>query len=396
MATEHLFPGVFVEELPAGVTPIEGVPTAVTAFVGRCTSGPVNQPMLLASDFEFEQVFGGLRLDLPLGYAVRDFFRNGGSQALILRLVADAGGDAPLSEADYLGAAELQTGLFALDAGSPFKLLCIPPDTRASDTVAGVWQAALACACAHQAILLVDPPAAWRSAGDAAGGLVTLGLAGESARNAALYFPRLLQDDPLLGDQAVAFPPCGAVAGVIARTDAAQGVWHAPAGTSAQLLGLHGLSVALDEAASAALNAVGINSLRGFRSAAWVVWGARTLRGSDAFGDTYKYLPVRRLALFIEASVQRGSQWVVFEPNEEALWARLRLSIAAFMHGLFRQGAFQGATPQQAYFVHCDASTTTPADIAQGLVNVSIGFAPLRPAEFVLLTLQLSAAVPST
>ena len=119
-----------------------------------------------------------------------------------------------------------------------------------------------------------------------------------------------------------------------------------------------------------------------------VVWGARTLRGADQLADEYKYVPVRRTALFIEESLYRGTQWVVFEPNDEPLWAQIRLNVGAFMQGLFRQGAFQGRTPREAYFVKCDKETTTQADINLGIVNIVVGFAPLKPAEFVVIKIQ--------
>jgi phage tail sheath protein FI len=121
------------------------------------------------------------------------------------------------------------------------------------------------------------------------------------------------------------------------------------------------------------------------------VWGARTLAGGDARSDEYKYVPVRRLALHIEESLLRGTQWAAFEPNDESLWAQLRVSIDVFLHGLFRQGAFQGSTPRDAWFVKCDAGTTTQDDINLGVVNISVGFAPLKPAEFVVLQLRQRA-----
>jgi phage tail sheath protein FI len=127
-----------------------------------------------------------------------------------------------------------------------------------------------------------------------------------------------------------------------------------------------------------------------------VVWGARTLRGSDQMGDDYKYIPVRRLALFIEESLYRGTQWVVFEPNDEPLWSQIRLNVGSFMHNLFVQGAFQGQTPTDAYFVSCDKTTTTQNDIDLGIVNILVGFAPLKPAEFVILQIQQIAGSIAT
>jgi phage tail sheath protein FI len=148
----------------------------------------------------------------------------------------------------------------------------------------------------------------------------------------------------------------------------------------------------LTDAESGPLNARGINCLRSFPTSGFVAWGGRTLAGDDQSASDFKYIPVRRTALFIEESVARGTKWALFEPNDEPLWARLRLCIGEFLDGLFRQGAFQGATPREAYFVKCGRDTTTPADIGSGIVHVEVGFAPLRAAEFVVLRVQQSTA----
>ena len=174
----------------------------------------------------------------------------------------------------------------------------------------------------------------------------------------------------------------------MARTDAQRGVWKAPAGIEATLQGVPELSVKLTDEENGELNPLGVNCLRSFPIIGRIVWGSRTLRGADVLADEYKYIPVRRLALYIEESLFRGTQWVVFEPNDEPLWAQIRLNVGAFMNTLFRQGAFQGTTPRQAYFVKCDNETTTQNDIDRGIVNIVVGFAPLKPAEFVIIKLQ--------
>jgi hypothetical protein len=218
-----------------------------------------------------------------------------------------------------------------------------------------------------------------------------IGLTGLAARNAVLYFPLVLESDPLREGQIDSFVPCGIVAGVMARTDTQRGVWKAPAGVDATLNGVQGLQVKLTDDENGLLNPVAINCLRSFPIYGQVVWGARTLRGADQLADEYKYVPVRRLALYIEESLFRGLKWVVFEPNDEPLWAQIRLNVGAFMHNLFRQGAFQGSTPREAYFVKCDSETTTQNDINLGIVNVVVGFAPLKPAEFVIIKIQQMA-----
>jgi phage tail sheath protein FI len=301
----------------------------------------------------------------------------------------EAGDGALLDEAAYLGSAEDRTGLHALRRADLFNLLCSPPDARGGDTAPAVHREALGLCVERRAMLVVDPPAAWRDADaiarDSHRFPGSLGIEGLAARNAVLYFPRLHEPDPMLAGEVDTFAPCGAVAGVMARTDHALGVWRTPAGLDATLECVPGLDVAVTDADNALLNPLGVNCLRDLPTAGPVVWGSRTLRGADAQADEYKYLPVRRLALHIEESLLRGTQWAAFEPNGEPLWARLRLDVDDFMHALFRKGAFRGSKAVQAYFVRCDAQTTSQADVAMGLVNIEVGFAPLRPAEFVVI-----------
>jgi len=175
-----------------------------------------------------------------------------------------------------------------------------------------------------------------------------------------------------------------------------RGVWKAPAGTEATLNGVFDLKVPLTDAENGELNPLGINCLRKLPAAGNVVWGARTLVGDDRLANQWKYIPVRRTALFIEETLYRNIQWAVFEPNDEPLWAQLRLNIGVFMHDLYRQGAFQGQSPKDAYFVKCDATTTTQSDIDKGIVNVVVGFAPLKPAEFVVIYIQQIAGQLTT
>ncbi|MDI1292356.1 MAG: phage tail sheath subtilisin-like domain-containing protein [Methylobacter sp.] len=301
-----------------------------------------------------------------------------------------------LDQAAYEGQKVDKTGLYALDKADLFNLLCFPPDTREGNTPIAVYQTAMSYCKERRALLIVDAPAEWSANKDTAAakarhGLATLGLSGETARNAALYFPRVLEADPLRDGQIDTFVPCGIIAGIMARTDTNRGVWKAPAGLDASINGIQGVNVTLNDAENGMLNPLGINCLRAFPTTGRVVWGARTLRGADQLADEWKYIPVRRTALFIEESLYRGTQWVVFEPNDEPLWAQIRLNIGAFMHNLFRQGAFQGSTPREAYFVKCDKETTTQTDINSGIVNIVVGFAPLKPAEFVVIKLQQMA-----
>jgi uncharacterized protein len=185
--------------------------------------------------------------------------------------------------------------------------------------------------------------------------------------------------------------PSGSIAGVMSRIDGSRGVWKAPAGLEADIRGVLGVSVPMSDAQNGVLNPQAVNAVRPFPSGV-TSWGARTMDGFDNSGNTdYRYVPVRRLALFIEESLLRGLKFAVFEPNDEPLWAQIRLSAGAFMNSLFRRGAFAGRTASDSYFVKADAETTTPQDQALGIVNVLVGFAPLRPAEFIVITLQQQA-----
>ncbi|MGL4611899.1 MAG: phage tail sheath family protein [Trueperaceae bacterium] len=512
MPVAPTYPGVYIEEIPSGVRTIVGVPTSVTAFIGSTLRGPTDEPSVINGYGDFERMFGGLWLDSTMSYAVRDFFQNGGGQAVIVRVqnggaaatVALAGGptvkarsfgawgdklrvrvehldgDAtlynlrvkdmstgdeerhlniaidpadvrsidkvlqrdsrllecqaappntrpdkntdvdpgvdpfsdtapanshtvlaggnngnPLSDAQYTGNEASKTGMYALlkleDTGGIFNLLCLPPLSRTTDLATSTLSEAMNLCVRKRAMLLVDPPVGWNSVQSAAQGLSALGLSGPAARNAAVFFPRLRQRDPKQEGLVDTFVPCGTVAGIFARTDTQRGVWKAPAGLDAAVNGVLEFTVSLTDAENGQLNPLGINCLRSFPVNGKVIWGSRTLRGADQLADEYKYVPVRRTALFLEETLYRALQWVVFEPNDEPLWAQIRLNVGAFMQSLFRQGAFQGKTPREAYFVKCDRETTTQDDINKGIVNIVVGFAPLKPAEFVIVKLQQMA-----
>lgn len=288
-----------------------------------------------------------------------------------------------------IGTTNPRTGLYLLDRVDLFNILCLLPEKRGENVDSGVWDDALNYCVKRRAMLLVDPDTAWDEPSDI--NMPVFNISGPAARNAAIYFPRILQPDPKKGGMIDSFPPCGTIAGIMARTDETRGVWKAPAGVDAGLYGAVGLAVPLNDGENGQLNPVGVNCLRTFPVIGNVVWGARTMRGANLLADEYKYVPVRRLALFLEESLFRGLQWVVFEPNDEPLWSQIRLNVGAFMHTLFRQGAFQGSSPKDAYFVACDKTTTTQNDINLGIVNIIVGFAPLKPAEFVVLKIQQMA-----
>jgi phage tail sheath protein FI len=316
----------------------------------------------------------------------------------------------PLQLEDYLGSQAQHTGLYALDHTDQFDILCIPPDQMIdttppaipeTDSTTDTWRMELYQTAAQycqqkRALLIIDPPTSWATAVQAGNtqniSITDLGTYATEGEYAAVYFPYLVEGNPLLNGQLGYFAPSGAIAGVMARTDASRGVWKAPAGiTDGALSGTMGLELRLSDTDNGLLNPQGINCLRTFPVYGNVVWGARTLKGADVLNDDYKYVPVRRLAMYIEDSLLRGMQWAVFEPNAEPLWAAIRLSVGSFMNMLYRQGAFAGTTAKDAYYVACDATTTTQDEINQGIVNVLIGFAPLKPAEFVVITIQQMA-----
>lgn len=285
------------------------------------------------------------------------------------------------------GTRSAKTGMYALEDVDIFNILCIP---RASALGAAEFTSLISTAetyCGERrAMLLVDLPENVDTLDEARTWLednATLRHA-----NAAAYFPRPRIPDPLAAYRLRAVPPSGTMAGLFARTDATRGVWKAPAGIEAQLRGVSDLAYRLNDPENGQLNPLGLNCLRTMDVAGPISWGARTLVGADTLASQWKYLPVRRLALYLEESLFRGTQWVVFEPNDEPLWAQIRLNVGTFMHGLFRQGAFQGKSPKEAYKVKCDSETTTQADIDRGIVNIYVGFAPLKPAEFVIIQIQ--------
>ena len=399
--------------------------------------------MAVTSLADFDRFFGGLWSESPLGHAVHDYFRGGGSLAVVVRAHTSHDGDpATLSFGDVgddrlvlrasapgiwanklvarlhedggltvsdtatghtesfpelslvvvdvrperLPAAQAATLTPASSDGDPPDLdayrralaalrradvvnLLVLPGAEDPDLVAE----GIAFAQVRPAVYLVDPPAGWTSVEDAVAGPASSTF--PRSPNAVVYFPGIREPGP----RRVA---SGAVAGVIARTDATRGVWSSPAGVEAALEGVVELDLALSDVDGGRLNALGVNCLRTFRGTGPVVWGTRTT------SPDWRYLPVLRTALFLQESIDRGTRWARFEPNEEGLWARIRDDVGGFLDHLFRRGAFAGTTPRDAYLVRCDGDTTTPEDVDRGVVNMVVGFAPQKPAEFVTIQLQ--------
>jgi phage tail sheath protein FI len=279
-----------------------------------------------------------------------------------------------------------------------FSLLVLPRDQLQNDSDrASLWGPASAFCNQRRAVLLMDPQSdqntGWTDINKAKAGVIAA-RTGVIRDYAAVYWPRLMITDPLTGAQRP-IDPAGTVAGICSRIDASRGVWKAPAGLEATLV-VRGVERRMSNEENGVINPEALNAIRAFPNGI-VVWGARTMDGFDNSGNTdYRYLPVRRTALMIEESLYRGLQFAVFQPNDDRLWAQIRLAAGSFMNGLFRQGAFQGQKASDAYFVKCDSETTTQTDINLGIVNVLVGFAPLRPAEFVVLTIQQKAGQVQT
>jgi uncharacterized protein len=305
-------------------------------------------------------------------------------------LAGGSDGSRPENAADLIGSPDVKTGLYSLLDVMDVNLLCLPD--LADPALAGARVAVLSAAdqlCVEKRMfLIVDSPAEWLSLTQARAGLPDFDAV--RSDHSAMYFPQVRLTDPLSG-QPRSFPPCGVIAGVMATTDASRGVWKAPAGTAAALSGVLALTVPLTDPENGLLGPLGVNCLRSFSIIGPVVWGARTLQGADVLASDWKYIAVRRTALMIEESLYRGTKWVLFEPNDERLWGQIRLNVGSFMQSLFRRGAFQGTSASDAYFVRCDSSTTTQDDINKGIVNIVVGFAPLKPAEFVIIKIQQMA-----
>lgn len=311
----------------------------------------------------------------------------GGANVQQIALAGGLDGTMPVTAAQITGTLAAKTGIYALEDVDLVNLLCLPRVADLSATnMNATYSEATTYMAGRRGFLLIDIPEltatldamqTWMSQNDSL-----------RSRDAAVYFPRTFVPDPVNGNRLRSIASSGTVAGLYARTDATRGVWKAPAGTEAKLENVQALAYLLTDLQNGALNPLGVNCLRTFPVYSHICWGARTLEGADQLASEWKYIPIRRLALFIEESLFRGTKWVVFEPNDEPLWAQIRLNVGVFMNGLFRQGAFQGSTPAEAYFVKCDKETTTQADRNAGIVNIEVGFAPLKPAEFVVLTIQ--------
>ena len=497
-AAEFLQSGAAPGLSPGSMQPIVHLPTAVTAFVGRALKGPVHTPVAIANFAEFQRAFGGLWQPATLGYALEQYFENGGREAIVVRVVngaraptvhlpagtgelvllgqqpgtreylraavdydgvdrddkehfnlvlqrlrapgtewiedqqilravsispaseravdrllarsalarvvgplpsvrpeptlgrrsggalgyiescANGADGTDLTDYDLIGDAAAGTGLFALRSASRFALLCIPPLGRQVDVgVATLLVAARLCR-AQQALLVVDPPHSWDSAGAALQGAADWVFQSD---NAVLYFPRLLVADRLRG-RAELFAPCGAAAGQIARADELSPPWVAAAGEAPLLRGAFRLALRLDELQRVQLRHVGVNCLDSIRPGAEAVRSPRTLLPLNAARGEWCYLPARRLTLWLQACVLEGTRWLCFSGANPLHWQRAQVQVEAFLESLSASGAFAGRDSNERYFVICDARVNTPEWVALGRCELLFGFAPWRAGEF--------------
>jgi hypothetical protein len=342
--------------------PIDGVATGTTALVGRAPQGPADQPILVTSLFDYEQTFGGAQPGHDLLLGAKLFFDNGGRRAWAVRLAGP-------SQAD------VGRALASLDAIGDVGILCLPG-------LAGgqALRAAAAYARQRRAFYVADP------AGTKAATLAAVrSIRAADRGHAAVWFPRVELPDPLQPATTMRFGSATAVAGLLARTDVQRGVWAFPQGA---LQALTGLAAPIDPHGAALLRRDGVNTLRSVPGRGFRSWGARTVGSGRDSGEEWKYVPVRRLALYLEESIDRGLGWAVFEPNDEPTWTEVRAAVAAFLEQTFRAGGFAGGTAEESYFVRCGIETTTQRDIENGVLIIEIGFAPLRPGEFVVVRIR--------
>jgi hypothetical protein len=505
---ELLTPGIQVAEQPGPEHAIARASTAVTAFIGRSLRGPCHQPIVVTSFSDFQRTFGGLWQPSMLGYAIEQFFENGGRQAIVVRITNGAqpktltlraqrstltlealcpgtreylrasvdydsigeneadrfnlvvqrirtpgseyiedqeiyrrlsvdpvngrsyvplalaesrlvrmigevpperpdrtlhphggligyvasnpdgdDGDVP-TDYDIIGSATEYTGLHALRSVDTFNFLCIPPLARDTDVGPSTLMVAARLCRERRAMLIVDPPAAWTTAGEALEAMRDWYFA---SPDALMYFPRVIAYDRLRGRHET-FAPGGAVAGMLARLDEIWPVWSPAEGEDALLRAGYRPVCPVSEQERARLTQAGVNTLQTVRSSVRLGLSPRTLAGPGSESPDWKYLSARRLALFIVNSIERGTRWVLFEHNGPELWRRVRARVEEFFAGLEAGGAFLGSDPNEPYFVVCDERLNGEGPDSVGRVRLLIGFAAARPGEYHSYLITHSAA----
>jgi phage tail sheath protein FI len=372
MATSYLSPGVYVEEVDRGSKPIETASTNTVAFLGECNVGPVSEPILCTNWSQFTKHFGDFSNSEYLAHAVYGFFNNGGGRCFVLNVgTYDEGGESKLASraALYLGADNgpgARSGLHRLEEVDDISIIAAPGQTDPA-----IQDALLThCEKMRYRFAVLDSPE------EIAGGGVDKLPKPRDSKYGAYYFPWVEVYDPHKGN--IFQPPSGYVTGVYARTDEERGVHKAPANEIVR--GALGLKYEITKGEQDILNPKGINCIRSMTGRGIRIWGARTI-SSD---PSWRYVNVRRLFNMVEQSIERGTQWVVFEPNDPGLWKRVTRTITAFLLRVWRSGALMGATPEDAFYVKCDAETNPPEVVDAGQLVCEIGMCPVKPAEFVI------------
>src|SRR6267378_3107547 len=388
MATSYLSPGVYIEEVDRGSKPIEAVGTSTCAFIGESSVGPTNEAVLVTNWAQFTRTFGDFQHSTFLAHAVYGFFNNGGTKAFVCNVSPktispeQAAKDAEKKEADAKKATE--TGKPAIPATAPAQAAALGASPALFNDIPEI---SLVCAPGQADAAIQDAVIShcennkYRFAIlDSAEELGKDGIAKmpkpRDSQYAAYYFPWIQVYDPEKGN--IFVPPSGHMAGIYARSDSERGVHKAPANEIVR--GALGLKYSISRAEQDFLNPRGINCIRNMGDRGIRVWGARTV-SSD---PSWRYINVRRLFLMVEQSIEIGTQWVVFEPNDETLWKRVSRNISAFLLRIYNSGALMGKTPEEAFYVKCDAETNPPEVVDAGQMVCEIGIAPVKPAEFVI------------
>ncbi|HTE55011.1 MAG TPA: phage tail sheath family protein [Kofleriaceae bacterium] len=405
MATSYLSPGVYVEEVDRGSKPIEAVGTNTVGFLGESSKGPVNEPVLVTNWSTFVKTFGDFaQCSQHLAHAVYGFFNNGGSRCFIVNVgggvideqsqdVTIGGGDkkdgkdkdkAPVpgpkagpvdKDGLYIGRDRgpgQRSGIKCFEEVDEIAIVAAPGQISPA-----VQDALLThCETRKDRFAILDSPE------NIQGGIDRLPKPRDS-KYGAYYFPWIQVYDPDKGN--VFVPPSGHIAGVYSRTDSERGVHKAPA--NEMIRGALGLKYAVSKGEQDLLNPKGINAIRNLNGAVRI-WGARTL----STDPSWRYINVRRLFIMVESSIERATQWVVFEPNDHRLWKRVTRTISSFLTLLWRNGALMGTSPEQAFYVKCDEETNPAEVVDAGQLVVEIGLAPVKPAEFVIFRIGQMAS----
>jgi len=395
MATSYLSPGVYVEEVDRGSKPIEAVGTNTVGFLGESAKGPINETVLCTNWSQFVKTFGDFKdCSEHLAHGVYGFFNNGGSRCFVVNVGAPEGakhdvkiGDkkddkAPVAASGGPGRDGLyigrdngpgqRSGLKCFEEVDEIALVAAPGQTSAA-----VQDALLShCETRKDRFAILDSPET------ISGGIDKLPKPRDS-KYGAYYFPWIQVYDPDKGN--IFVPPSGHIAGVYSRTDAERGVHKAPANEIVR--GALALKYQVSKGEQDILNPKGINAIR-FMNGGIRIWGARTL----STDPSWRYINVRRLFIMVETSIERATQWVVFEPNDHRLWKRVQRTITSFLTLLWRNGALMGVSPEQAFYVKCDEETNPPEVIDAGQLVCEIGLCPVKPAEFVIFRIGQMAA----